>query len=182
MKLDVPIKAIKTDIDVSELQRICAEFSDMNWSAWQFRQATFDSHRSTDTIPFVWTNNEGDGELPQFTNQNHPAWQAISPHVQWLEQFFDGAVSKVMLAKLLPNKQVGRHVDGGHLLPLVHRCHLPVKTNNAVEFFIDDVPHFLEPGTWYEIDNTRPHEVRNNSAVDRVHLIVDILPNRSEVV
>jgi aspartyl/asparaginyl beta-hydroxylase (cupin superfamily) len=32
-------------------------------------------------------------------------------------------------------------------------------------------------GIWYEFDNTRSHSVENNSNDDRIHLMLDIIPN-----
>jgi aspartyl/asparaginyl beta-hydroxylase (cupin superfamily) len=82
-----------------------------------------------------------------------------------------------MLAKLLPHKSVERHTDMGELLPRIHRCHLPIKTNINVSFVIDETPFYFECGTWYELDNTRQHSVVNKSDEARIHLIVDILPH-----
>jgi hypothetical protein len=39
----------------------------------------------------------------------------------------------------------------------------------------DSVP--MQEGECWEINNSRTHWVENNSPVDRVHLLVDIMPN-----
>jgi hypothetical protein len=41
---------------------------------------------------------------------------------------------------------------------------------------MDNTIHMKE-GIWYEINNQLPHSVLNGSNVDRVHMIVDILPD-----
>ena len=44
-------------------------------------------------------------------------------------------------------------------------------------FFVDGEKKNLKTGEIWEIDNTKLHKVENLSNSDRVHLIVDILPN-----
>ena len=35
----------------------------------------------------------------------------------------------------------------------------------------------MEVGNWYEINNSLPHSVTNNSDLIRIHVIIDILQN-----
>lgn len=41
---------------------------------------------------------------------------------------------------------------------------------------MDNTIH-MEEGGWYEINNQMPHYVSNPTDFDRVHLIIDILPD-----
>jgi hypothetical protein len=36
----------------------------------------------------------------------------------------------------------------------------------------------LKEGICYELNNAIPHSVENNSADSRIHLIIDVLPNK----
>ena len=36
----------------------------------------------------------------------------------------------------------------------------------------------MATGECWEINNTRLHSVENNSDIDRVHLLIDIMPNK----
>ena len=58
---------------------------------------------------------------------------------------------------------------------MIHRCHLPVITNEDCLFLIDKVPYHFKPNFAFEFNNQKMHGVINNSNADRVHLICDIL-------
>ena len=79
-----------------------------------------------------------------------------------------------MLAKLDGHSEIIEHFDQGNLTK-IHRCHLPVITNNECLFFIDKKPYCFKPSFAFEFNNQRLHGVKNNSKEDRVHLICDIL-------
>ena len=57
-----------------------------------------------------------------------------------------------------------------------------IKTNSEVDFYIEDKSYSLKEGVWYEINNQKNHSVINKSSMDRVHLIVDILPNHLNII
>lgn len=50
-------------------------------------------------------------------------------------------------------------------------------THEDVLFTVLDNTMNMKAGSAYEINNGMPHSVINNSNVDRIHLIVDLLPN-----
>ena len=47
-------------------------------------------------------------------------------------------------------------------------------SNPDVKFVLDHKDYYLEPGHGYEINNQLTHEVRNESNIDRIHMIVDL--------
>ena len=82
-------------------------------------------------------------------------------------------VNKAMFAKLKAGGEIPEHTDAAVALRMVHRVHIPIVTNDQVHFFIDGVDHKFGEGEMIELDNTRFHAVKNDSPVDRIHLIVD---------
>ena len=62
-------------------------------------------------------------------------------------------------------------------LNTIKRHHIPIVTNDEVWFYVDGEKKNLKTGEIWEIDNTKLHKVENLSNKDRVHVIVDILPN-----
>jgi hypothetical protein len=84
-----------------------------------------------------------------------------------------GRTARVMLARLLAGRDVSRHVDKSPSAAVPHKLHIPVTTNPQVRFLIGDGDYFLPRGRAYEVNNRKPHEVRNPSECDRVHLIFD---------
>ena len=62
------------------------------------------------------------------------------------------------------------------ILARIHRLHIPIITAEGVHFFVKQNRYFLEPSHLYELNNAVVHSVVNKSDVERVHLLVDMLP------
>jgi len=57
------------------------------------------------------------------------------------------------------------------------RLHIPIVTDQLVEFYLDGRRIDMRPGeTWYLNFNLK-HRVINNSPIDRVHLVIDLVLN-----
>lgn len=109
-----------------------------------------------------------------------PLWnewqQVLEPlirHATASYQYRQGRTARIMLARLLAGRDVARHVDNSPSAAVPHKIHIPITTNPQVRFLIGDGDHFLSRGRAYEVNNRKPHAVRNPSGFDRVHLIFD---------
>ena len=96
---------------------------------------------------------------------------------------------RVRFMKLEAGKIIGRHsdkidkdlgFDDGEIV----RIHVPIRTNSNVVFSLFESPrskvpyeYSLKTGHYYYTDVTKPHAVRNESEVDRIHLVVDCYSN-----
>jgi len=69
------------------------------------------------------------------------------------------------------------HIDGGPLLHYSRRVHIPVITSEEVTFTVMDTTINMKESVWYEINNQMKHGANNPTDNERVHLIIDILPN-----
>ena len=83
---------------------------------------------------------------------------------------------RVQYAQLPQGNVIQGHIDHG-ILVHIHRLHVPIVTHPDVNFQVDGERFTLEEGHLYELNNTKRHSVRNESSLDRVHLLVDMLPN-----
>jgi hypothetical protein len=109
--------------------------------------------------------------------QTYKIWDYVDPIIKDLENIHNGSVAKVMFPRLKSNSKIHKHGDANEYLEIVRRHHIPIITNNNVFFYISDgVLNMLEGECW-EINNMKEHEVINNSNEDRIHLIIDIIPN-----
>ena len=109
-----------------------------------------------------------------------PAWRAwaadITPVIEHATRgyrYARGRTARIMLARLRAGAAIARHVDASRSAETPHKIHVPVVTDPGVRFLIGDGDYTLERGRAYEVNNRRPHAVRNESAIDRVHLIFD---------
>lgn len=104
-------------------------------------------------------------------------WESvIAPLVAHATQAYGytrGRTARIMLARLNAGGTIGRHVDASASAALPHKIHVPVITDPRVAFLVGDGVYRLERGRAYEVNNRRPHAVRNESPIDRVHLIFD---------
>lgn len=114
-----------------------------------------------------------------------PIWEewrdAVEPLVEHATRgygYAGGRTTRIMLARLLAGKTIGRHIDGSPSAAVPHKIHVPVTTDPRVRFLVGDGDHRLERGRAYEVNNRIHHEVRNESDQDRVHLIFDYYDGR----
>lgn len=94
-----------------------------------------------------------------------------------LEQKFNGKSALICYVKLPAGKVIPAHIDSGFYLSNVHRLHIPIFTNNMCIFKLGNAKVHMEESCVYEINNKLDHGVENLGADDRIHLIIDIIPN-----
>ena len=93
---------------------------------------------------------------------------------------------RVRFMKIKANSGIGKHSDridkdfgleDGNII----RIHVPIRTNDQVEFCLwegkEKLVNYLEEGHYYYVDVRAPHAVTNNSDVDRIHLVIDVYVN-----
>ena len=93
---------------------------------------------------------------------------------------------RVRFMKIKANSGIGKHSDridkdfgleDGNII----RIHVPIRTNDQVEFYLwegkEKLTNYLEVGHYYYVDVRAPHAVRNSSDVDRIHLVIDVYVN-----
>ena len=159
------------DYDVSAIKKELNKITVDDWQFNKLRQEAFkDGHGDTESIIFVFAGGRHKVTTPlAFNNAVHHAGEQIRKH------FGENAkILTLMVVKLFAKKQIPEHMDGG-TLTRVHRCHLPIITHKDCEFYINKKKFSFTKGKVFELNNVMPHSVVNNSNIDRVHLICDIL-------
>lgn len=100
--------------------------------------------------------------------------------------FIPSEFERVRLMKIKANSSIGKHTDKidkdfGLEEGKIIRIHVPIRTNDKVEFCLWDdgekTINYLKEGHYYYVDVRAPHAVTNNSDVDRIHLVVDTYLN-----
>ena len=78
------------------------------------------------------------------------------------------------LLKLAPGSNIKEHSDynlsyeDGEV-----RVHIPIQTNQEVEFAVAGQPLPLSEGDCWYINFNLPHRIHNRGVTDRVHLVID---------
>lgn len=183
MKLNVPYKKV-FNVNVNEIKSLINKVSDEEWNRWDIRQKRFEVHSKTKTYPLMfWSNLEtfqvgtNDTCNVLLMNELSPLWKPIKNIIRILEKKYNGKCINTILTKLPPKSCIPTHTDGGYLLSISHRFHIPIKTNKDIFFFIKNENYNFQEGTVYEISNLDLHGVENNSDEDRIHLIIDLVEN-----
>jgi quercetin dioxygenase-like cupin family protein len=84
----------------------------------------------------------------------------------------------VRLLKLEAGAVIKEHKDAE--LSFEHgevRLHIPVITNNLVEFILDKERMALQEGECWYMNFNLPHSIINNGNEDRIHLVIDAVVN-----
>jgi quercetin dioxygenase-like cupin family protein len=100
------------------------------------------------------------------------------PYFQQVLDSFQCKTTSVRLMALEAGGIIHEHTDKGTCFEDgIARLHIPIVTDAAVIFTIDDEPiHFSRGDTWYMNASCR-HSVHNRSTLPRIHLLLDCIPN-----
>jgi hypothetical protein len=89
-------------------------------------------------------------------------------------------VTLVRLLRLAPGGIVDEHTDptlGLHIENSVIRLTIPVVTNDAVEFYLNDIRVPMKPGECWYLRFTDPHRIINAGPTERINMSIDMIPN-----
>lgn len=84
---------------------------------------------------------------------------------------------KAMLARLAAGHGIGEHTDGadgGGSHPLVHKIHLPLRTNPEATLTVAGTSFHLPAGRAFEVNNLAAHSAFNGGHEDRIHFIFEV--------
>lgn len=146
------------------------------------RQAIGMTHKNTEMFRLCATDYEWIPGTPIVTEhvnelKNKGSQEELNQIYKDLEEKYSGKIIRCEIIKLKKLSEVYKHTDGGPLLHYSRRVHIPLITHPDVTFTVMDNTIHMEEGHGYEINNQLPHAVNNNSNYDRIHIIIDILPD-----
>ena len=143
------------------------------------RQTVFDIHQKTKSIKLVFE--DMSHTFPEKTAFYSQFLSEIKPVLTQLEKTFGegGTFIRIILARLEAGAQIDHHVDKGYSLLNCNRVHVPIITNDDVDFYVGGETKNLKAGEIWEINNATVHGVHNKSKHDRIHLIIDWTPTRT---
>jgi hypothetical protein len=165
--------------DVSGIKELVLNFKD-EWLVNTERQEIHKVHKETNSYFLYKTDFEwhmGSGCIITLVSDNAELLELVEPIVSRLEEIHNGKRGQIVLIKLPANKSVSEHTDKGIYLNVCRRHHIPIVTSKDTYFGVGGEELSMAEGECWEINNSRLHYVNNFSEVDRVHLMVDIMPN-----
>ena len=175
-------------LDIAGLKELVGNLTEDQWDSFSIRQKRYEVHQHTQTIGLVYDldfRHSHPTRLPTlkiFEDAMRPALKMAADHFEQSEtgqrlikQFGLGYFIRASLVRLKAGCGIAEHRDMNFSLTHSHRIHLPIVTNDEVSFTVGGETITMREGELYEINNRRLHSVQNDSADDRVHLILDFV-------
>ncbi|CAB5218122.1 Aspartyl/asparaginy/proline hydroxylase [uncultured Caudovirales phage] len=168
--------------DIDNIVKDVISFKDQ-WYLDESRQNGTPTHKDTQMYQVRFLSYDWEpGIDPEPIDVNHfsndLAKKEFDQMCKYLEDFYNSKVVRVEIINMKPNSNIPPHVDSSTMLYLARRVHVPLVSNKNVFFTVFNKTINMEVGKWYEINNYLPHSVKNNSDQDRIHAIIDLLPNK----
>lgn len=114
----------------------------------------------------------------QHENIDYPAYAALPearPLVMDLMARVGGErLGRVMINKIAPGGVIYPHADTKSHTDYYTRFHVVLQSQPGVLFRAGNETVYMGAGEAWWFDNSQEHEVINNSADDRIHMIIDI--------
>lgn len=167
-------------VDVEALRDAVLAETEEAWTQDSYRQQSFSIHAATQTIPLLFDRDFRHAR-PTRAARYAELEPLIAPILDFIATRFDrrGFVVRCLLIQLRPGGRIAPHIDAGDSLTRSHRIHVPIVTNPRVVFVVGDEPKAMRAGEVWEINNKRPHAVRNLGSTPRVHLVCDWAPEEA---
>lgn len=130
---------------------------------------------------------EGEAEQHLVMNDEHesldtPAYALLPearPLVMALMSYVGGTrLGRVIINRIAPGGRIFPHCDSPSHAEYYERHHIVLQSSPGVDFRCEDEHVYMATGETWWFNNALNHEVVNNSATDRIHLIVDIRCSR----
>jgi hypothetical protein len=137
-------------------------------------------HSEADDI-WLWFNSENsDDPANDRETVPYPAWDFLPQARQIVFDLMRAVeacqLGRVIITKLTPGKQITPHVDGGAPAQFYKRYQVALQSLPGAIFVIEDEKVNFKSGEVWLINNRAEHSVQNNSADDRIVMIVDVRP------
>ena len=100
------------------------------------------------------------------------------PYFRHVLQQFECEIESARLLRLAAGSRINTHRDRNECYASgAFRLHVPIHTNPLVTFRVEGHVVPMKSGECWYADVDRPHDVANESSIDRIHLVVDCCRN-----
>lgn len=118
----------------------------------------------------------------QHENIDYPAYKLLTEArcivMSLMARVGGERLGRVMINKITPGGLIYPHCDTPSHTDYYSRFHVVLKSQPGVIFRAAEEKVYMGTGEVWWFDNSKEHEVINNSADDRIHMIVDIRTSR----
>ena len=144
---------------------------------WKLHYQTLQYEGAWSAIPLRSSNGDADNILIsplKNSEYKNTALLEQCPYIQKILVGFNCPLQAVRLLKLDAGAIIKEHCDQELCFEKGEiRIHIPVTTNDKVEFFSDKERLFLKEGECWYVNFNLPHNINNFSTQSRIHLVID---------
>lgn len=116
--------------------------------------------------------------VDQHENVDQPVFKMLPearPLIFALMSFVQGErLGRVMINKIKPGGQIFPHADTPAHAEYWDRFHIVLASSPGVYFRCGDEDVYMPTGSCWWFNNKLEHEVKNNSAEPRIHMVIDV--------
>ena len=164
-----------------DADRMREEVRSLDTKTWQLHYQKLHYEGEWSAIPLRSVDGQADNII--IAPQENAIYQdtiflQASPYLQTVLQTFKCPLQAVRLLKLNAGAIIKEHHDAelnfekGEI-----RVHIPVVTNDDVEFYLDSERMNLKEGECWYMNFNLKHSIINNSKINRIHLVIDAVVN-----
>ncbi len=170
---------LQRDFDIDAIKNKIAQIPEEKWLESE-RERRFDVHRDTQALLLIHFE-DYKYKKPEYRELFYELEDELKPLIDHIAAYYqdNGFVVRLIFAKLRAGGVIPKHADGGFSLLNCHRVHIPIITNEENIFSVSGEEKIMRVGELWEIDNALVHTVENRSEEDRIHLIIDWMPNEN---
>jgi quercetin dioxygenase-like cupin family protein len=164
-----------------DVQQMQSALQQLNNKAWQLHYQKLHYEGEWSALPLRSVNGLCDNII--ISPEKNPVYKdtvflSDSPYFKELLSAFQCPLLAVRLLKLNAGAIIKEHKDAELCFEKGEiRIHIPVVTNDEVEFYLDKERMKLKEGECWYMNFNLPHSIINKSNVDRTHLVVDAVVN-----
>lgn len=168
-------------VKIDEIKKEVCEYIE-EWLIDISRQNMFQTHEQTfmyqlKELDYGWNLKDKIKSTSPNTFKTESAIDELKTIYNNLELLVNGRVVRCEVINMSPHSRVRTHKDTSDLLYLSRRFHIPIITNENCTFTVEEQKFHLKEANLYELNNRRYHSVENFSDQNRIHLIIDVLPD-----
>ncbi|MXR68162.1 cupin domain-containing protein [Shewanella sp. JBTF-M18] len=167
MKLAKEFYRLPQSFDVERLQQELSAFHEDDW------RAHHESFKGNSAIALISVGGSFNNEFKGPMSPTPALLQ--SPYLQQVIASFGEVIGRSRLMRLAPGCEVPLHSDINYHWHNRVRIHIPIVTDEAVQFHCDDKQVHMGAGECWIFDSWKYHKVVNNSDKMRVHLVIDTM-------
>ena len=167
MKLAKEFYHLPLSFDVERLQQELSAFTEEDW------RAHHESFKGNSAIALISVGGSFNNEFKGPMSPTPALLQ--SPYLQQVIASFGEVIGRSRLMRLAPGCEVPLHSDINYHWHNRVRIHIPIVTDDAVQFHCDDKQVHMGEGECWIFDSWKYHKVVNGSDKMRVHLVIDTM-------